>query len=433
MRLAALALLATACYTPKIAECTIRCGADNSCPAETSCLVDHFCHADLGSSCAKLPDGGFGAVDARTGDGPIFAPDARPPDARRSPPDAGPPDGPPCQDLVTTLDADGEMLLSNLSIDGDDVVHITYLDATSHDLLYLRGTAGGFAPREHVIEAGPYLKGQTVDATGAVHVAFSVGTFPDIRLRYAHRTPGSDGQWSDETISEQDSPIDASIVVDDSGAPQVAYYAQEIGQLWHARRADRWLLDTIDDGGANDVGEHPSLALGPGGGMFVTYRNVTAGQLKVATATASGWSVRLLDGTSADVGAYSALAIDAGGTLHVAYADLTRGVLKYLETVPGGTIARKVIDDTDAVGRFNAIALDAHGGVHISSDAYGQDDLHYVHRAPGASAFTVVDVDQVGSVGRHTGIGVDSSGSAHISYIDDTNHALKYAVICPGH
>src|SRR5262249_30227621 len=159
----------------------------------------------------------------------------------------------------------------------------------------------------------------------------------------ARRGPGADGHWSDETITEVSTPVDASVVVDGNGTVHVAWYAQAVGQLWHGRRdGDHWALEPIDDGGNDDVGEHPSLAVGSGHGLFVTYRDVTQCSLKVATATASGWSTRSLDTANADVGAYSALAVDSGGTLHVAYADLTNGVLKYLETAPGGTIKRTV-------------------------------------------------------------------------------------------
>ncbi len=432
------AALAAACYSPKIAECTVRCGAANSCPSGMSCLADNFCHSDLASSCAPGRDGGFGVVDAQPGaDGPMFAVDARIPDAppvadAPAPPDAPSADAGGCHGFITTLDSDGHMLVSNLSVDRTDTVHNTYIDDDSLELLYLRRPAGaGFGAREQVTGAGPFLKGQTVDATGAVHVAFTEGSIGNLRLRYAHRSPGAGGQWSDETITENDSPTDATIVVDRSGTVQVAYFAQDVGQLLRSRRTNgKWITDTIDNGGLDDVGEFPSMAVAPTGTLAVTYRDVTAATLKVATQVGTGWATRTLDSTSTDVGAYTALAIDASGVLHVAYADLANGTLKYLEA-SGDSITRTVADDTDAVGKFNSIALDGNGGVHISTDAYLSGDLHHVHRARGAAHFTVDNVDSADAVGRHTSIGVDSAGAIHISYIDDTTHALKYAFICP--
>jgi hypothetical protein len=439
---AAVALAATACYSPKITECTVRCAADNSCPSGTTCEADNFCHADPTASCKPRPDGppgkDGGGPDAKGGgvaDAPVL-PDA--PAGEIDAPLADAPELPDasnpgkCKDLVTTLDGEGDPLLSNLSVDHGDTVHITYVVGSS-DLEYLRGGPAGFAPRERVTDAAAYLKGQTVDPLGGVHVTFTDGQVGSLRLRYAHRTPA--GEWSSETITESNSPYDGTITVSTAlNIVDVAYYASDFGQLWHARRlgANKWNNEVIDDGGADDVGEYPSLAVGPAGALVVTYRDVTQLSLLVATRGPLGvWTTHTLDDTSNGLGAYTALAIDDGGKIHVAYADDGNRVLKYLEATATGQVTRVVADDTDAVGHFNGIALDGKGGVHISSYAYGAHDLHYVHRAAGAPGFTVKNVDSADEVGRHSSIGIDSGGAVHISYIDDTNHALKYAVICP--
>lgn len=73
-----------------------------------------------------------------------------------------------------------------------------------------------------------------------------------------------------------------------------------------------------------DVGLHGSLVLA-GGEPRVVYYDAGAGDLKLASHDATGWSTSLvddgrdLDGGDGDVGRYTSLAVDAAGVLHAAY------------------------------------------------------------------------------------------------------------------
>lgn len=82
--LAISALAITACYSPDLRDCTLRCNAASDCAADQVCGSDHFCAApDLAGQCSAVPsDGGTGDRDAGLGDAPL--PDARP----DAPPDA---------------------------------------------------------------------------------------------------------------------------------------------------------------------------------------------------------------------------------------------------------------------------------------------------------------------------------------------------------
>lgn len=68
-----------------------------------------------------------------------------------------------------------------------------------------------------------------------------------------------------------------------------------------------------------DVGRYTDLAVG-GGKVFVSYYDVTNGDLKVAVRASNGtWARHKVDGTTGDVGLYSSIALDSDGVPGVAY------------------------------------------------------------------------------------------------------------------
>src|SRR5262249_31763976 len=72
-RLALAALLASACYDPKVQDCSILCGANDSCPSGLTCGGDGLCRKNPNEDCvAGMGDARVGVPDARKGQ-----PDAR--------------------------------------------------------------------------------------------------------------------------------------------------------------------------------------------------------------------------------------------------------------------------------------------------------------------------------------------------------------------
>lgn len=70
----------------------------------------------------------------------------------------------------------------------------------------------------------------------------------------------------------------------------------------------------------DDVGRYTDLAVGTGGVVYVSYYDVTHGDLKVAVRSADGkWTTHKVDGDTGDVGLYSSLALDSSGKPAVAY------------------------------------------------------------------------------------------------------------------
>lgn len=69
----------------------------------------------------------------------------------------------------------------------------------------------------------------------------------------------------------------------------------------------------------DDVGRYTDLVVN-GGKVFVSYYDVTNGDLKVAVRASNGsWTKHKVDGSSGDVGLYSSIAVDSDGVPGVAY------------------------------------------------------------------------------------------------------------------
>jgi hypothetical protein len=452
LRLVLVLALVSGCYSPKIEECTISCGAGGACPVGLSCLSDGFCHGNATPDCLTggTPDAPIGIDGRRDGgpqpDGRIV--DARPfmdgavPDARTvdaaTTPDARPmPDANPtgCTSSITFVeDGDTEdSVVSNLSLGADGHVHITYVDDATDVLRYAHRPKGATSWLfETVGPAADFLKGQTLDAQGGLHVVFSQSS-PSPRLSYAYRPPGAGATWDLDVIDESALSIDGSVVVDGDGVVHVAYW-YNLSDLNYAVRFQAggdWFITPVDTPGV--VGEHPSLAIDSEGALHVTYRvGGTSNDLGYGLLDPflPFWVTAHLDQTN-NVGAYTALALDSHDNVHVVYSDNANENLRYGLFPVTGTRRFGVADEKRAVGRFNSIDIDGSDRVHVSTFDYGQRDLRYGVKQANSNSFTFRTLDSAGEVGRHSSLAVSADGVVHIAYIDDTQGDLKYAIVCP--
>ncbi|DAC26034.1 MAG TPA: hypothetical protein D7H99_07350, partial [Candidatus Poseidoniales archaeon] len=154
--------------------------------------------------------------------------------------------------------------------------------------------------------------------------------------------------------------------------------------------------------------------------------------------TTSNWNVVSVD-LAVNVGKYSSIAIDSNDAVHISYLDSTNYVLKYATCLSGCTTASNwndvSIDTTYAVGSWTSIGIGSNDVVHISYLDATNHDLKYATCSSGcttASNWDMVSVDTTGDVGTYTSIAINSNDAVHISYYDTTNGELKYASCSSG-
>ncbi len=91
----------------------------------------------------------------------------------------------------------------------------------------------------------------------------------------------------------------------------------------------------------DDVGRYTDVATGTGGAVYVSYFDVTHGDLKVAVKDAAGkWTNHKVDGDNGEVGLYTSIAVDSDGLPGVSYfqrgADASFNVAECPGTPPTG-------------------------------------------------------------------------------------------------
>ncbi len=189
------------------------------------------------------------------------------------------------------------------------------------------------------------------------------------------------------------------------------------------------------------VGRYSSLAIGADGLPVISYRDNQAGSLKVAkcndAACAGGdETITTVDDPGNLVGTYTSLAIGADGLPVISYRDNTAGSLKVAKcndaACAGGNETITTVDDpANSVGLYTSLAIGADGLPVISYNDSTAGSLKVAKCNDAACAgsnetITTVD-DSANSVGNYTSLAIGADGSPAISYRDDTAGSLKVA------
>jgi hypothetical protein len=253
----------------------------------------------------------------------------------------------------------------------------------------------------------------------------------------------SEASWQTVTVDTTGSVgTFTSLAVQASGRVHLTYHDITNANLKYATCAGacaiaaNWQLVTVDTTGS--VGQYTSLAVEASGRLHVTYLDDTNADLKYATCaagctTAANWQTVTVDGSGAAVGTGPSVVVGAGGRLHVSYYDGTNDDLKYATcNAACGTAANwqvVTVDGAGLVGMYNSLAVDGNGRLHVSYFGETNSDLKYATCAVAcatAGNWRFVAVDATGSVGEYTSLAVDGSGRLHVSYYAVSNGGLKY-------
>lgn len=242
-------------------------------------------------------------------------------------------------------------------------------------------------------------------------------------LRFTEKVAGN---WTTVTVAANIVDIiypaeaETSLVVDGDGTPHLFYYQDWQDELKYARRvAGNWIIEVIDTNGA--TGGFPE-AISCGVGQYcICYKDITNGDLKVASGSTGAWVVETVDNSANDVGAYCDIKQKPNGDLIVAYADTTDKSPKVATKHNGSWTIVSLSDGSTQFGMWNSLGIDSDGTINLASSYYkgsdtGESDISlYLSTLPQGGAWST-GVEDNSFSGGHPSIFFDSNGRRIISY-----------------
>ena len=186
-----------------------------------------------------------------------------------------------------------------------------------------------------------------------------------------------------------------------------------------------WVDDPVPSQ-LEDMGEYASLALDSSGQPYLAYYHVSTGQPRVATIRNGSWSsLGQLEpySSSGNTGLYTSLAIGSDRRPRVAYYDEAETALRFAQW-DGTSWLTEYVDYASDVGRHASLALDRL--TDAPRIAYFNETGSLWFAAWSGASWTL---DQVsgGGVGKHASLALAASGEPRISYLDEANGRLMFA------
>jgi subtilisin family serine protease len=296
---------------------------------------------------------------------------------------------------------------NSVATDSAGRMYVAYYDSASKSLKFVsRGTDGLWSspqtieapqnPGNPLAEMGHYPS-LALTSAGAPRVAYYDAESGD--MKYAELVSGS---WT-KTIVQSVNTVGLypSLKFDTSDNPAIAYYAATAGSLRFAERiSGAWTPVDVQTSGVTDVGRYPSLAKNPNTGMkwAISYHDTANGDLRYAerTSASTTWdpTVRIDNGLG-DRGWYSSLFFD-GNDPYVSYYDGVNGDL-YLTKRPSGAwagVPERVTGATTNSGLYSTIWKDGSTWniVYMKKGATAADNqLLRAYGGPGAWSFQTLE------------------------------------------
>lgn len=328
---------------------------------------------------------------------------------------------------TVTAVADGVVgEFASLALNSASMPFIAYLDRSQGTirLAYALGTQWRslelFRPQSPIPAYLPVSISTAVNGLYEVHIAFSVpglGAYHGLVTGARSETPAAPSVIGWELVSGSDGWSAMSMSFLDSGAPAIA-----LGNRLALREGDAWRFETIDPSDADMVGRFASLAIDSSGRPLIAYSAKFYDELRLATrAQTGGWDAETLHGQGSH--ANGVLALDVDDHPHVAYH---LGNQVHYQTWNGSAWISATIPAISLSGYANGIgfALDDLGQPHVS---FSDDNLggsgRLMYGFWDGSAWQMTVIDQAD--GSPSSLALDSQGRPHISYA--AHDTLRYA------
>jgi hypothetical protein len=276
-----------------------------------------------------------------------------------------------------------------------------------------------------------------LDKSGAPHLAYrqQPDVLPPWLLQYAAL---SDGSWQVETIYGDGGQ--SSLVVDDTGRPQLSFHHQQAGGLSYAiREGNNWQVTPIDTNA--NAGGLNRLALDSTGRAHIIYSG-SQNTLRYAQWNGSGWDNDLILTTTDPLYALD-FALDSADRPHLVYREFNCDMYACISLISyrywDGNEWQDILleqevalDNGGDVGFDIALALDSAGNPHVAYFSFANWSGTLVHTYWDSSTFTETIFTQDSKKGGGLDLALDNAGHPHIAFVDEfyqssTEGILKYA------
>ncbi len=240
---------------------------------------------------------------------------------------------------------------------------------------------------------------------------------PDKVASVSHNLPTfADNDWVSDCVDCPrwfESLTDRSVQLDRDGRPHVAFGGDHLYYAWHDGTG--WNYATVDP--ERGVGAYASLALDGSGKPHIAYHDESNGELKHAWYDGTVWHVEVVApvGTWCGLG-FASLALDGADQPHVSYFDAYPGHpaydLKYASRSAGGWHI-ETIDESG--GGYSSLALDNAGRPHVSYTVNGA--LRYTWNDGTQWQMKTITTGDITTAGWGTALALENgSGHPHVLY-----------------
>lgn len=315
-----------------------------------------------------------------------------------------------------------------------NTLFISYYDSANGDLKLAKTTDGGTSWATSIIEStgdvGQFSSLFALDAN-TVFVSYYDATAGNLNLRFAVSTNGGSSWTPSNVDTVGDVGQHTSIGAADANTIYISYYDVTNGDLKAAKSTDggvSWTLYKVDP--TNNRGQFTSLQVLDANTAYMSYYDVTGGDARFAKTTNGGssWSNFAVTTSPNDVGRYTSIAAPTANTIFVSMYHVTNGDLRVNNSTDGGsTWAGTNVDTTGDVGLFTSIKFRDVNSIYATYYDATNGNLKMATTTNSGSSFTMQTLESTNDIGQYTSLAHLSVTEQFISYYDVTNGDLRFA------
>lgn len=178
---------------------------------------------------------------------------------------------------------------TSITLDDNDIPHISYCDIENFDLKYANLIEGNWV-KETVDgdgDVGVYSS-IAVDKSGNIHICYADLTYPSFNLKYATK---KGGEWNIDIIDKEgDIRKWTSLYLDSDNNPHISYYDYTEGALKYIHLDDSaWIKESVEVNGS--TGLFNSINLNSEGQLYISYYDWGFKALKLASKSDDNWKI----------------------------------------------------------------------------------------------------------------------------------------------